>query len=88
MLRVRRTPHGKSQLGPILVGQWQHPVTCATAKMPHGCIQSLTSGTAHANRKTNGNVTTPNACNLLYCERGMEVRKGKKTLQLRRQPVS
>ena len=40
MVRVRRAPHGKSQLGPILVGQWQHPVTCATAKMAHSCIQS------------------------------------------------
>jgi hypothetical protein len=73
MFRVRRTPHGKTQLDLYL--------SVATSsdqchgEVAHGRIRSRTSGTVHANRKTNGNVTTPKACNLLYCEQGMEVRE-------------
>jgi len=70
MVRVRRTPHGKSQPGPIVVtlhgGNTQYPVpVVATITRGHGSIPSHKLQAVHAYRKTNGNVTTPKARNLL-----------------------
>ena len=78
MVRVRRTSNGKSQPGPILV----HFMVATLSTQCHGedsiWLEFRPVRALHANRKTNGHVTTPKACNVSYRELGMEVRLQKK----------